>query len=441
LNSLAQIDEPLDLEEVGKIIRVKGWAIKSDTETLGIYLDDILLGTVDPFIDRTDVSKGFPGISKPTGFDQVVSVPEVPDGRLHSLTIRSDDDHSSRTLSLRRVKYGDFDSLLRIAVIDMSRMCNFHCEMCPAHSSKANHRSGRLIADQSLINAVLPLLKNPRYRIRRIGASAIWGEPLMNPMYFQNTEKIASTCPEASVSLYTNGSFLTESNITRLLDLECTKSITVSFDAGTKENYERIRKGGRWETVIRNLSALIGERRRRGKKIPTISTNFVVMKDNFRELPVYVKRMADLGVDVIGAVNAHSLYSSDMDQGVFDMPWRTNDVAEERERVLQEVRAIELPPGVSLGFPSFVPTRKSAECSFEGASRVLVDIDGDVYPCCVIQSLNYEGHPDARPMGNILKENIESILASRQFTDFRLKMLQREAPTSICSRCPFFYGM
>jgi wyosine [tRNA(Phe)-imidazoG37] synthetase (radical SAM superfamily) len=45
------------------------------------------------------------------------------------------------------------------------------------------------------------------------------------------------------MDLTTNGSFLTPENIERV-DIKNLRQITVSVDAGTKQTYERIRKGG-----------------------------------------------------------------------------------------------------------------------------------------------------------------------------------------------------
>jgi radical SAM protein with 4Fe4S-binding SPASM domain len=179
----------------------------------------------------------------------------------------------------------------------------------------------------------------------------------------------------------------------------------------------------------------------RSQAYPIISTNFVAMKENFRELPKYVKKMVDIDVDVIAVVNVHNCYSSDTEQGIFDLPTRKSDVFKERENIIEEVQNIELPEKTSLHLPSFSLNKKSAECSLCAASTIIIGIEGNVYPCCIIQSLNYEGNPEAIPMGNIFEKDLASIWNSKQFLDFRLNMLRGLMPNPICSNCPFFYGM
>jgi len=263
----------------------------------------------------------------------------------------------------------------------------------------------------------------------------------MYTKYFEDSKKITNACPRALMYVTTNGSSLTASNIEKLLNLHYMRQITISVDAGTKETYESIRKGGKWEVLIRNISRLIEEKKKRKLNRSVISTNFVVMKSNFRELPLYVKKMANLGVDIIGTVNAHNTHSSDFNQGIFDLPWKVNDVAEERERVVKEVLNIDLPQKTKLLLTSFTPTKQSIECSERGASCMVVGIEGDIFPCCIIQSLTYEGRAEAKPMGNIFEEGLESIWNSKQYVDFRVKMLKGQAPNSICLNCPFYYGM
>jgi radical SAM protein with 4Fe4S-binding SPASM domain len=346
------------------------------------------------------------------------------------------------TVTTREINYDPtFDHIVKTIGIEMSQICNFHCDMCPAHSEKGRFLEERSVANDRLIDRVIPFLKNYHHKITRIDAGSVWGEPLMNARFFSNTERILEAYPEAVVNLTTNGSLLTPQNIKKLLSMKNLKHITVSVDAGTKQTYERIRKGGRWDYLMKNLSSLLENRKICNLDSPLISTNFVVMKNNFRELPKYVETMADIGIDIISTTNAHNCYSSDINQGIFDLPSKKSAVAKERKKIIEDVRSIELPENTTLHLPSFTPNKKSAECSLCAASTILIGIEGNVYPCCVIQSLSYEGKPEATSMGNIFEKDLESIWNSREFLGFRLKMLRGLVPNPICADCPFFYGM
>lgn len=444
LYAIGHIDEPQKFEEVGRYLRLKGWIITPYLEKAELFLDQKPLGELHPFIDRGDVEIDHPeiNVSSPIGFDQIFELPEIAHGP-HILFLKSVGGLSIQAISYRLIKWlpplqslfsksisywprfkwmikeptctistreinydPTFDHIIKTIGVETSRICNFHCDMCPAHSEEGRFPEQRPVANDRLIERVIPFLKNYHHKIARIDSGSVWGEPLMNAGFFSNTERILEAYPEAFVDLTTNGSLLTPKTIERLFNIKNLRQITVSVDAGTKQTYERIRRGGKWDVLIHNLSSLIENKKIRNQTYPIISTNFVAMKDNFQELPKYVKKMSDIGVEVISVVNAHNCYSSDSEQGIFDLPTRKSDIAKERKKIVEELQSTELPEKTSLHLPSFSPNKKSAECSLCAASTIIVGIEGNVYPCCVLQSLNYEGKPEAKPMGNIFEKNI-----------------------------------
>ena len=97
----------------------------------------------------------------------------------------------------------------------------------------------------------------------------------------------------------TNGVFLGLERIRRLV-LENVAFLHVSMDAATKDTFERVRKGARWESVLGGIRSLLAERARLGKG-PEVWLNFVMMRENIEELPDWVSLAADLGVDALYA--------------------------------------------------------------------------------------------------------------------------------------------
>jgi MoaA/NifB/PqqE/SkfB family radical SAM enzyme len=77
------------------------------------------------------------------------------------------------------------------------------------------------------------------------------------------------------------------------LDIE----LYVSVDATKKETYEIIRRGGDFETLLKNLKFLSGLRKE--KKLSSLTINFVVQDHNYKEMPDFVKLGIELGVDFI----------------------------------------------------------------------------------------------------------------------------------------------
>jgi molybdenum cofactor biosynthesis enzyme MoaA len=62
--------------------------------------------------------------------------------------------------------------------------------------------------------------------------------------------------------------------------------IKVSVDAARKDTYEKLRRGGKWETLCSNLEYIASLRQ--SSEIGRFSLNFVVQRENFREMSAFV---------------------------------------------------------------------------------------------------------------------------------------------------------
>lgn len=58
-------------------------------------------------------------------------------------------------------------------------------------------------------------------------------------------------------------------------------TIRVSIDGATKETYESLRRGGKWETICQNMEYL-GNAKKHGQ-IQSLGIHFVMQRNNFRE--------------------------------------------------------------------------------------------------------------------------------------------------------------
>jgi MoaA/NifB/PqqE/SkfB family radical SAM enzyme len=72
--------------------------------------------------------------------------------------------------------------------------------------------------------------------------------------------------------------------------------IRISIDAGTAESYQQIRRvrPGVFETVWKNVEAVVAAR---NGASPYVGLGFVVTKENWTEIPLFVGRARDAGVD------------------------------------------------------------------------------------------------------------------------------------------------
>jgi pyruvate-formate lyase-activating enzyme len=104
--------------------------------------------------------------------------------------------------------------------------------------------------------------------------------------------------PGLYLHLITNAQLLTPQKWRDFPDLpEMVGTLSVSIDAAKAGTYEKLRRPGKWSPLLNNLE-LIAKMRRSGE-IRDFWINFVVQKDNFREMLDFVELGARLGVDQI----------------------------------------------------------------------------------------------------------------------------------------------
>jgi hypothetical protein len=98
----------------------------------------------------------------------------------------------------------------------------------------------------------------------------------------------------------TNAQLLTEKISEAIIEAGVTQ-VQISADGATKETYERIRRGARFETLLRNIQYLTRRKQELQLSSPALQFNVVLMKSNLEELEHYVDLAEQLGVEWIAA--------------------------------------------------------------------------------------------------------------------------------------------
>ena len=106
-------------------------------------------------------------------------------------------------------------------------------------------------------------------------------------------------------------------------------SLLISIDAATKETYERIRRGGKWEELIKALN-LVKQNR---YKFETVLLNMTVMRSNYREISQFIDFAESYGFTPC----FHAIYGQWGNENIFEL----NDYT-----VLNELRNIVIKEGL-----------------------------------------------------------------------------------------------
>lgn len=170
-----------------------------------------------------------------------------------------------------------------------SGACNLQCIMC---GSGENYRH----EDEEVKRRTMGELKRILPHLRQI---RLTGDG--DPFFRTDTREFLETFdpvryPNVQFIILTNGLLLTPKMWGKIRHNNISE-IWVSVDAATKETYEKIRIGGKWEKLQDNLR-MISEIRREGK-VRLFEINMTVMRSNYREIIDFVRLGKKLGCDSI----------------------------------------------------------------------------------------------------------------------------------------------
>jgi radical SAM protein with 4Fe4S-binding SPASM domain len=271
-----------------------------------------------------------------------------------------------------------------------------------------------------VIEQVIPLS-------RHIGEMQLYGygEPLIATRF----DSLVSRLDSARLSFTTNGLALTPARLTGILSeaRRPVSSIVFSIDAATPDTYESIRRGSRFDQVVRNLAYLDTYRREHGRKVPRTEIAFVAMHRNVRELADLVLLAGRSGVSHVHVAHVVVWDESNRNESLLYHPDEMKRAFEDAERAASAVRVkLNLPALISLG-----ETRKAREVRsavpkcYMPWRHPVIKYNGDVQPCCAAPDL---------VMGNVLEEPFSAIWNGPEFRAFRGRVNASDPP-SVCRTC------
>ena len=170
--------------------------------------------------------------------------------------------------------------------------CNLACPSCRTEivsaTSEAVDRYTR--AEERVI---LPLLKKVEGQTYITGG----GEAFASKHFRSILRALnRNDYPGLDVYLITNGQVITPHRWSEFPNLPDVLAIlSVSVDAARPATYEKLRRPGKWANLMKNLEFIAGMRR--NNQIRALGLNFVVQRENFREMLEFIALGDSLGAD------------------------------------------------------------------------------------------------------------------------------------------------
>jgi hypothetical protein len=125
-----------------------------------------------------------------------------------------------------------------------------------------------------------------------------YGEAFLHKRAVEMCEYIKAHHPHIYVYTSTNGGALSEEQARRLVHSGIDE-VTFSIDGATPESYVQYRQRGKFDVTMRNLRAMVDEKRKAGRDLPQINWRYILFKwnDSDEEMALARRMAEEIGVD------------------------------------------------------------------------------------------------------------------------------------------------
>ncbi len=164
--------------------------------------------------------------------------------------------------------------------IEATNACNLKCPMCYRYIMKDNEGFMSIKLYKKIID------EGEKYKLPSINLS--WrGEPLLHPLFFDMV-KYAKNHGVIDIRINTNGTLLDDGRIKELIESGIDKVI-FSVDGATKDTYESIRIGSKFDKVIANIRELVNMRNSMNRGNPSIEMQIIDMKQTRDDIGRFIE--------------------------------------------------------------------------------------------------------------------------------------------------------
>lgn len=271
-------------------------------------------------------------------------------------------------------------------VVESTSICNLKCIMCPYPSMGRKNEHMSMTVYEKIVTEGAGFIEFMWLHL--------FGEPLIN----KNIYRMIDMAEEAGIrtGISTNATKLDEKASKAILDSQLSLLI-LCLDGATKETFETIRVGARFDKVSANIARFAEMKRHRESDL-AVTLQMVNMTANESEKDLFYDTWRDKGFDSVLCKDFHV--------------WANQDQS------LIQIEQFQPPPPSGLCYEPWI------------GSTVLAD--GTVVPCCN----DYAGK---LPLGDLRTQSLRDIWNGEPMRALRRRFLSKtpDLGGTICQDCPY----
>ncbi len=208
--------------------------------------------------------------------------------------------------------------------------------------------------------------------------------------------------------------------------------IYISFDAGTKETYEKIKVGCNFKKTINNIRTLLELKRKYNSPIPVIYFRYIVNKLNLYEMEKFLEIVHSFDKDLLGIGSTIEftglLYFPEIEE--LFIPKIPDNIV---KKVIKKAEDLDLK--ISFVHPTHPKNLPPMHYCYAWQEPYIM-MGGHVMPCCAVLMSNKRDFLRKHAFGNIFEKSFKEIWFSERYKNFRKMVIsKREKVPILCAGC------
>lgn len=300
--------------------------------------------------------------------------------------------------------------------LDTNNKCNLRCLTCAFSDPrvaqlKMNTMSMELF--NGICEQVLPLAE--------YATLSCLTEPLMTRNFSEYLIR-AGDCGVPRLEFVTNALLLREEHLDACIQAHLWR-LTISVDGSDPATYERIRRGGKFDRLRKNIASVV-DRFSRHQYPPKLRIIMTLIKENFLSAATSVRSFIEWGATEVELRETVTFPEIGLEER------QLKDRRNELEKVLQQARTI----AGEAAIPLDISSERSPDESLNVADippchalerRVAIAANGDVMPCMLWAR---------EPLGNLYQQSFDEIWHGDRRMAYR-REFRDDKPPMWCPTC------
>jgi radical SAM protein with 4Fe4S-binding SPASM domain len=283
--------------------------------------------------------------------------------------------------------------------IEPTTNCNLGCPECPSGLKSFSRPTGNLEIQE------FKKIIDETYSTSIYVYFYFQGEPFMHPKFLDLVRY--ATSKKLYTVTSTNAHFLSERKATETVESGLDR-IIISVDGTTQEVYEKYRRDGNLSKVIQGIKNLVAAKQKLQSKTPHIILQFLVVQHNEHQIEEVKKLAKELTVNELKLKTAQ-IY--DFENG--------NHLIPQNQKYSRYKK---------LSNGKFAIKSELQNYCWKLWHSAEITWDGKVVPCCFDKDAKYL-------MGNAFTTNFKNVWQSKNYVDFRTRLLNGRKEIDICTNC------